>query len=349
MPTNDPEYTDAREPDAAEIAAERGENPADHTPEPEPPEEEPEETALALTGDGLLPARLVQELVTGFEEEDMDGYADTDLPLTYCAIRQKNLMTDEGEMVQASGWIRFGPARNPIDRDVPWIQGVIIGSAEVRSKFQQEDSAQPECGSKNMVTAVDWGRKANKDWSGKVGGQEISMEKGDPLPCILCPDNRLSPYYHGDDRLRCKENIHFFVEEQQRDEVICFQVTPGGRASWAEFRAKAYRQFKREYRAANPDAAPPKEFPWIHFIVKIATKFVKKASMEYFIPSWEFVGRAPTNLVPMLRERRNTMAARFEATKDAAAGNFGEADEEASTQRPPGRAINNERDEDLPF
>lgn len=251
-----------------------------------------------------LPA-LVDDILEDHEPADEQGYVETAPPLTYCRLRQNDLADDQtGKTLRARGSFLFGATKEPIEDDFNTLQGILIGSGEVYTRFENPDDKQPACGSYNLVSAEEWGYRDVRD--------------GTPRACRTCEFRRGGVNFNGDTIRNCKDNLQFFLWEVRRQELICFQAGPSAYRPWALFHKQTLREFQARAAKKTPGGTVPTEFPWIRVVLEISPVWVAEKG-GYYVPDFLVIDKVDRETLPMLRQVRSTMADRIEATKQAAA------------------------------
>lgn len=240
---------------------------------------------------------------------DVEGYAETEEPVIYCGIRQKDLK-EAGKTVRSAGGYRFGPTKKPSMEDFNRLVGILVASAEIRTRFADPNDQQPECGSKDMIQADQRDGFGYKD------------KDGNPMKCADCVFNRHGKNFNGNTTTHCRENLQFFIFELQLKEVICVQYTPGARKAWRDFSSKVRRSFREAYSKRFPATEPPNEAPWITLILEIQTEWVDQKG-GYYIPTFRIIGKLEKGQLERFREVRKDMADRIEITKSKAAQGAG--------------------------
>lgn len=278
---------------------------------------------------------IMSDFVSDVADEDTQGYAETQEPLVYCALRQKDLKDEKGKVLRPAGGYRFGSAKEPSSEDLPDLLGILMASAEIRTRFNDPSDTKPVCGSRDMIQADDFGYK----------------ERGYPRLCQECVFNRHGSKFNGNTTTHCRENLQYFFYELHRREVICFQMTPGGRKGWRDFSAKIRREFRMAFTRKHPGKEAPKEAPWITMILKLGSKWVDEKG-GYYVPEFEVVGKlSPDQLLPM-REQRKDMADTIEIMKASGARGGGMVAEDlmGTGPAPEAREVDSEVvQDDIPF
>lgn len=261
--------------------------------------------ALQTTASGL-DSDLFDAVAEQVSPEDAEGYVRTQEPLVYVAIRQKDLMGGDGQVLRPKGAFRFGPTKTPSDDDLKQLAGILLNSGEIRTYFKSPDDKKPTCGSRDMQWAEEWGFK---DGEG-------------PRDCRTCKLNRLAPAFNGDMQGRCRENMQFYFYDMQKKQVLCVQFTPGAWKGWNIFASKCRRDYRQALMRKGLAVTPSTEVPWLQFILKIGIKYTDQKG-GYFIPDFELLSRNEPENVALLRSERRKMVAQIEVTKAQAAAGAG--------------------------
>lgn len=252
----------------------------------------------------------IDTAVEDFVGSDSTGYTPESDGRIYMRIRQKNLIID-GKIVRNPGQILLGRTKEPTVDDFDTITGVLLFSANERTRFVNPDDDVPECGSKNDVYADDWGYFSQR--TNKTTGEITTT----PRLCDSCEFNRNAKEFNGIVERCCKHNLAMFFFDQERKEIVTFQITPGGRRAWREFRSAVYRKFAVAWRKARKDPVPP-EPPWVQWIMRVGVQHVDDKG-GYFAPTFEIISKNTKADTVVFRAEREGLAAQLELLKAEAA------------------------------
>lgn len=232
-------------------------------------------------------------LVGDLKPEDEDGYVDVPELLSYVKIRQKELR-ENGKIVRNAGGFCFGATKQPTEEDVGSLSVIILGTADIRTYFSNPDSKEPSCGSRNTMTADDWGMKD---------------QNGDPQLCGACPVNDV-----------CNVNMQFFVWERHRQELLCLQFTPGARQPWRNFNSNTLKGMRSAFYQQHNRY--PTTVPWFKLVVDVSTEYIDRKG-GYYVPVFSIDTVVNPKDVEMMRGLRERIATVIEKTKASGAAGGG--------------------------
>jgi len=249
--------------------------------------------SLVLQNGAQLPTKF------DFEDEDMKGYTNVRLNMTYAQIRNTDKADESGKVIQPRGQICFRDDRP----DVGMLDGIIFVVREGAVCF---DNGQVICKSQDRI-------------SGNRVSEQRNLE-GQPREVFgFCGDCFYQRHGGENNGRKCRIDrpLGFLqVENDRITDLFIFNLSPGSEGPWREYEDLLCRYIAK---ASGRKLDDIKQIPHHRFLVRISPQYVKpkrKGITPYYAAQFESLGVVEGELRKAVKARRDELMAIYAQVRE---------------------------------